>query len=251
MFVWEIPLYNSTELTRWTLNIFSLISLDYTSWWMDENKSLHYHLLLLLRARPNAEASHAQLSFAKQEANILKQQAKQLKKKITERSCSSTRWGSSLGSFCARKWAPTTAPAVQHAAKQPHRTSKRVFVATVRTLWWWFVSPVWTTTKSSVMDDSQQIMIDFTILRIENALLKKIEDFPKLMNKDNQCLRELWDLLIELCAAKTSGQLPGLSHLDAAHRVNPILTLSVSCWTFRESSQDLCCCRWTQQSLLG
>lgn len=70
-------------------------------------------------------------------------------------------------------------------------------------------------------------MIDFTILRIENTLLKKTEDFPKLMNKDNQSLRELWDLLIELWAAKTSGQLPGLSCLDMAHRVNPILTLRV------------------------
>lgn len=69
---------------------FSSVVVSFLKERMDENKSLHYHLLLLLRARPKAEAARVQLSFAKQEANILKQQAKQLKKKITERSCSST-----------------------------------------------------------------------------------------------------------------------------------------------------------------
>ncbi|XP_039885710.1 uncharacterized protein LOC120732292 [Simochromis diagramma] len=58
---------------------------------------------------------------------------------------------------------------------------------------------------------------------IEHALLKKIQDLPKLTNRDNQRLRELGDLLLELHAAKTSGHLPGLSHLDTAHGVNPIL----------------------------
>ncbi|XP_075315887.1 uncharacterized protein LOC142375626 [Odontesthes bonariensis] len=59
---------------------------------------------------------------------------------------------------------------------------------------------------------------------IEHALLKRVEDFPKLTNKDNQRLRDLGDLLLELQAAKQNGYLPGLSHLDTAHGVNPILS---------------------------
>lgn len=58
---------------------------------------------------------------------------------------------------------------------------------------------------------------------IEHALLKKTEDFPKVANRENQHLRELGDLLLELQAAKLNGYLPGLSHLDTAHGVNPIL----------------------------
>lgn len=58
---------------------------------------------------------------------------------------------------------------------------------------------------------------------IEHALLKKVEDFPKLANRENQRLRELGDLLLELLAAKQNGYLSGLSHLDTAHGVNPIL----------------------------
>ncbi|XP_047445286.1 uncharacterized protein LOC125010584 [Mugil cephalus] len=59
---------------------------------------------------------------------------------------------------------------------------------------------------------------------IEHALLKRVEDFPKLSNREHQRLRELGDLLLELQAAKQNGYLPGLSHLDTAHGVNPILT---------------------------
>lgn len=47
---------------------------------------------------------------------------------------------------------------------------------------------------------------------IENALLKKIEDFPKISVRDNRKLRELGDVLMELEAAKTNGYLPGLSY---------------------------------------
>lgn len=58
---------------------------------------------------------------------------------------------------------------------------------------------------------------------IEHALLKRVEDFPKVTNREKQRLRELGDLLLELQAAKQNGYLPGLSHLDTAHGVNPIL----------------------------
>ena len=37
---------------------------------------------------------------------------------------------------------------------------------------------------------------------IENALLKKIEDFQKITNKDNKKLRELGNMLLELEVAK-------------------------------------------------
>ena len=57
---------------------------------------------------------------------------------------------------------------------------------------------------------------------VEDALLKKIEDFPKLTNKDNAKLRELGDILLELECAKEEGYLPGLAFLDTARGVNPI-----------------------------
>ncbi len=40
---------------------------------------------------------------------------------------------------------------------------------------------------------------------IENALLNKIENIPKLSNKDNHKLRELGDILHELECAKADG----------------------------------------------
>ena len=58
---------------------------------------------------------------------------------------------------------------------------------------------------------------------IENALLKKVEDFPKISVKDNHKLRELGDILMELEAAKTDGYLPGLSYLNTSRGVSPIV----------------------------
>ncbi|XP_034002065.1 uncharacterized protein LOC117495103 [Trematomus bernacchii] len=58
---------------------------------------------------------------------------------------------------------------------------------------------------------------------IEDALLKKIEHFPKLTNKDNAKLRELGDILLELECAKDEGALPGLSYLDTARGVREIV----------------------------
>ncbi|XP_077320914.1 uncharacterized protein LOC143943186 [Lithobates pipiens] len=58
---------------------------------------------------------------------------------------------------------------------------------------------------------------------IEDALLKKIENYPKITNKDNQKLRELGDILLELEAAKAGGYLPGLSYLDTARGVKPVI----------------------------
>lgn len=43
---------------------------------------------------------------------------------------------------------------------------------------------------------------------IENALLKKVEDFPKISVKDNHKLRELGGILMELEAAKADGRTP-------------------------------------------
>ncbi|XP_034768789.1 uncharacterized protein LOC117966565 isoform X2 [Acipenser ruthenus] len=51
----------------------------------------------------------------------------------------------------------------------------------------------------------------------------KPECFPKISNKDPQRLRELGDLLLELEAAKAEGYLPGLSYLDTARGIKPIL----------------------------
>lgn len=57
---------------------------------------------------------------------------------------------------------------------------------------------------------------------IEDALLKKVEDLPRLSNKDNGRLRELGDLLLEIQCAKADGALPGLVYLDTA-LVRPIV----------------------------
>ncbi len=58
---------------------------------------------------------------------------------------------------------------------------------------------------------------------IENALLRKLEEFPRISNRDGQRLRELGDMLLELESAKTGGHLPGLAIIDTARGVNPII----------------------------
>ncbi|KAJ8365140.1 hypothetical protein SKAU_G00139710 [Synaphobranchus kaupii] len=58
---------------------------------------------------------------------------------------------------------------------------------------------------------------------MERALFSKIENFPKLSGKDHHKLRELGDVLLELEYAKQDGHLPGLSYLDTARGVGPIV----------------------------
>ncbi|XP_062422700.1 uncharacterized protein LOC119214058 [Pungitius pungitius] len=58
---------------------------------------------------------------------------------------------------------------------------------------------------------------------IERALFTKIENFPKIHNRDNKKLQELADLLVELDVAKGDGYLPGLAYLDTTRGVQPIV----------------------------
>lgn len=58
---------------------------------------------------------------------------------------------------------------------------------------------------------------------IESALMKKLDTFPAISNKDTHELRDLSDLLKELKAAKAEGFLPGLMYLDMARGVKPIV----------------------------
>lgn len=58
---------------------------------------------------------------------------------------------------------------------------------------------------------------------IEGALFTKLEQFPKIGNRDNRKLRELSDLLLEIHSAKEEGYLHGLSYLDTARGVAPIV----------------------------
>lgn len=58
---------------------------------------------------------------------------------------------------------------------------------------------------------------------VEHALLKKIEDFPRLSNRDSNKRRELGDILLELECAKSEGYLPGLAYLDTARGLKPIV----------------------------
>lgn len=58
---------------------------------------------------------------------------------------------------------------------------------------------------------------------IERALFARLENFPKIANRDSQKLRDLADLLLEIEAAKEDRFLPGLSYLDTARGIHPIL----------------------------
>ncbi|KAI4876335.1 hypothetical protein NFI96_002704 [Prochilodus magdalenae] len=58
---------------------------------------------------------------------------------------------------------------------------------------------------------------------IEKALFDRLERFPRISNKDPQKLRELGDLLQEIVAAQYEGNLPGLTYLDTARGLNPIV----------------------------
>ncbi|XP_072564870.1 uncharacterized protein, partial [Paramormyrops kingsleyae] len=58
---------------------------------------------------------------------------------------------------------------------------------------------------------------------IEAPLFQKLEGFPKISNREPQRLRDLGDLLHELESAKAEGYLPGLSYLDTARGISPIL----------------------------
>ncbi|XP_067273612.1 uncharacterized protein [Pseudorasbora parva] len=58
---------------------------------------------------------------------------------------------------------------------------------------------------------------------VESALFRKLENFPKISNRESQRLRELGDLLMEIQAAKQDGDLMGLSYLDTPRGVNPII----------------------------
>ncbi|XP_048868217.1 uncharacterized protein LOC125740722 isoform X1 [Brienomyrus brachyistius] len=58
---------------------------------------------------------------------------------------------------------------------------------------------------------------------VESSLFRKLENFPKISNRDNCRLRELGDLLMEIQAAMQDGDLMGLSYLDTARGVNPII----------------------------
>nr|XP_054598158.1 uncharacterized protein LOC129163741 [Nothobranchius furzeri] len=58
---------------------------------------------------------------------------------------------------------------------------------------------------------------------IEDALLKKVDEFPRISSRENQKLRELGDILLELEAARADGFLPGLSYLDTSRGITPIV----------------------------
>ncbi|XP_041432389.1 uncharacterized protein LOC121398035 [Xenopus laevis] len=62
-----------------------------------------------------------------------------------------------------------------------------------------------------------------SIEAIENALFKRIDNFPRIVGRGYQKLRELSDLLREVQVAQEEGDLPGLAFLDTARGVNPIV----------------------------
>lgn len=58
---------------------------------------------------------------------------------------------------------------------------------------------------------------------VECSLLKRLETFPKISNKEWKKLRELGDLLMELLVAKSEGVLLGLACLDTARGIASIV----------------------------
>ncbi len=58
---------------------------------------------------------------------------------------------------------------------------------------------------------------------VESSLFSKLDNFPRISNKDNSKLRELGDLLLELQSAKEDGYLQRLTYLDTAHCINRIV----------------------------
>lgn len=58
---------------------------------------------------------------------------------------------------------------------------------------------------------------------VEDALFKRIGNFPKIANRDYVKLRKFSDILMELQSAKEEGDFPGLSFLDSARGLNPIV----------------------------
>lgn len=59
---------------------------------------------------------------------------------------------------------------------------------------------------------------------VEKALFTRLDKFPKVSAKENLRLRELADLLMEVQCAKEDGYSPGLSYLDTARGIEPIVT---------------------------
>lgn len=57
----------------------------------------------------------------------------------------------------------------------------------------------------------------------EKALFKRLDDFPKIPAKDYGKLRDLGDLLMEIQGAKEEGFLTGLTYLDTARGIGPII----------------------------
>lgn len=58
---------------------------------------------------------------------------------------------------------------------------------------------------------------------VEKTLFTRLK-FPKVSAKENLKLRELADLLMEVHYAKEDGYSPGLSYLDTARGIEPIVT---------------------------
>lgn len=58
---------------------------------------------------------------------------------------------------------------------------------------------------------------------IEDALFKRIDDFPKITSRDYSKLTKLSNLLMELESAKAEGDLPSLSYLNTARGINLIV----------------------------
>lgn len=55
------------------------------------------------------------------------------------------------------------------------------------------------------------------------ALFNKIDNFPKIHNRESKKLQEVADLLVELDIAQSDRFLPGLAYLDTARGIEPIV----------------------------
>ncbi|KAM6948701.1 importin-13-like [Aplochiton taeniatus] len=58
---------------------------------------------------------------------------------------------------------------------------------------------------------------------MEKSLFKRLDEFPRISTKDYGKLRDLGDLLMELQGAREEGYLTGLTYLDTARGIGPIV----------------------------
>lgn len=73
---------------------------------------------------------------------------------------------------------------------------------------------------------------------MEKSLFKRLEEFPRITARDYGKLRDLGDLLMELQGAREEGYLTGLTYLDTARGIGPIVEKLPHLTKFKEENNS-------------